>query len=466
MEKHFSLNSNDGTIECHTCGKQLASNASLIDHHRTHTGERPYACTICNKRFTQKAHLIIHKRTHTGEKPYACSICHKRFAQSSHLKNHKRIHTGEKAYLCSICNMGFSRKPRLEQHLEEHVLHEALLTKSEKAATERELKKTAAVIKSETDNGDEGSKTTGQRDELAKENGVSRKRKPAFVTRVRQSDSDMSHMEDEDDCDGIRERIHADVVAGLCIKAEPADDQDFYCDNGETPTFKRSQRMPSTRTLERGDLDGDMRMCISGFSVQKSQGEQIDEPTVEFKCSEDVASVCDVSSSDPQGGLLMQDEADMASLTSESNNSSSDQVTLLGCGPSQSQLHQQRRLSLKKAGGSVKTRSSRKSMSWTRSSSGLAGVSQSGLASSSSSFCRTNKRICLIDFSAEDLITHLMARDAVLRCDYCCIIFQDPAMYHLHRSMHDKSDIRCCNTCGKQSRDKYDFVAHYLCEHK
>ncbi|XP_064602146.1 zinc finger protein 84-like [Liolophura sinensis] len=465
MDQHFSLNSDDGTIECHTCGKQLASNASLIDHHRTHTGERPYACTICNKRFTQKAHLIIHKRTHTGEKPYACSICHKRFAQSSHLKNHKRIHTGEKAYLCSICNMGFSRKPRLEQHLEEHVLHEALLSKSKIAAAERELKKTAAAIKSENDDGDEGSNSTGQRDQHTKENGVSRKRKPAFVTRVRQSDSDLSHMEDEDDSDGIRERIHADVVTGLCIKAEPADDQGFYCDNGETSALKRSQRMSSTRTSERGDLDGDLRMCISGISVPKSEGEQIDEPVAEFKCSEDGASVCDVSSSEPQGGMLMQDEVDMASVTSESNNSTSEQVTLLGSRSSQSQAHQQRKLSLKNAGGSAKTRNPKKSISWTMSSSGL-DVSPSGLVASSSAYCHTNKRICLIDFSTEDLIAHLMARDAVLRCDYCCVIFQDPAMYHLHRSMHDKSDIRCCNTCGKQSRDKYDFVAHYLCEHK
>lgn len=78
----------------------------------------------------------------------------------------------------------------------------------------------------------------------------------------------------------------------------------------------------------------------------------------------------------------------------------------------------------------------------------------------------TNSRICLVNFTNEDLFTHMMSRDDVYKCEYCCVIFQDAAMYHLHRSMHDKMDIRCCNMCGKLASDKYDFIAHYLSEHK
>lgn len=83
-----------------------------------------------------------------------------------------------------------------------------------------------------------------------------------------------------------------------------------------------------------------------------------------------------------------------------------------------------------------------------------------------SSLIRTNNRVSLVDFTAEDLLRHLMSRDDVYRCDFCCVIFHDAAMYHLHRSMHDKMDIRCCNLCGKLLTDKYDFTAHFLSQHK
>lgn len=45
-------------------------------------------------------------------------------------------------------------------------------------------------------------------------------------------------------------------------------------------------------------------------------------------------------------------------------------------------------------------------------------------------------------------------------------LLQDAAMYHIHRNMHDKHDVRCCNFCGKHLNDKYDFAAHFLNQHK
>ncbi|CAL1548215.1 unnamed protein product [Lymnaea stagnalis] len=59
-----------------------------------------------------------------------------------------------------------------------------------------------------------------------------------------------------------------------------------------------------------------------------------------------------------------------------------------------------------------------------------------------------------------------MKRDDVHKCTFCCLIFQDAAMYHIHRNMHDKSDIRKCNMCGKLLQDKYDFTAHFLSMHQ
>ncbi|KAG7165440.1 Zinc finger protein 793-like [Homarus americanus] len=53
---------------------------------------RPFACRFCAKRFKRKDHLVEHERTHTGERPYVCSICGKSFAKKTNLNTHTRSH--------------------------------------------------------------------------------------------------------------------------------------------------------------------------------------------------------------------------------------------------------------------------------------------------------------------------------------------------------------------------------------
>jgi len=107
-------------VPCPECGKTVSCNATLRDHMRTHTGERPFQCSECGLAFAQRSNLRMHKRLHTGERPYMCGICGKTFARSSHLPAHMRTHTGEKPYICQECNHAFITAQQLKNHFRVH----------------------------------------------------------------------------------------------------------------------------------------------------------------------------------------------------------------------------------------------------------------------------------------------------------------------------------------------------------
>ena len=49
---------------CPFCNKIMKTNADMLRHIRTHTGEKPFVCNYCNQSFTRKSTLDMHIINH------------------------------------------------------------------------------------------------------------------------------------------------------------------------------------------------------------------------------------------------------------------------------------------------------------------------------------------------------------------------------------------------------------------
>lgn len=104
------------------CDKHFSRRFTVMQHYRTHTGEKPYVCAFpgCDARFTQLSNLRQHERYHTGERPYHCDICDLSFQQMANLQQHKRRHFANPSHwTCALCHQGFPAKMLLIQHAEQ-----------------------------------------------------------------------------------------------------------------------------------------------------------------------------------------------------------------------------------------------------------------------------------------------------------------------------------------------------------
>ncbi|KAK9720841.1 Zinc finger, C2H2 type [Popillia japonica] len=110
---------------CEICGLKCASNGSLQEHMRTHTGDRPFKCEMCGKGFAQKGTLNVHiKSRHTGEKVHVCETCGKAFTTSAELRKHGLVHVTEfeKNFICDVesCGKAFRTKQGRRDHMKRH----------------------------------------------------------------------------------------------------------------------------------------------------------------------------------------------------------------------------------------------------------------------------------------------------------------------------------------------------------
>ncbi|UYV65808.1 ZNF76 [Cordylochernes scorpioides] len=110
--------SGEQMLTCQYCDQQVKFKSHLIDHEKTHTGEREFMCDWkgCNFRSHRKFNVAQHKVTHTEEKPFTCDHCTYRSAHKTHLRVHMRKHTNSKPYICDICGFETSYCNSLKDH--------------------------------------------------------------------------------------------------------------------------------------------------------------------------------------------------------------------------------------------------------------------------------------------------------------------------------------------------------------
>ncbi|KAL2086666.1 hypothetical protein ACEWY4_017725 [Coilia grayii] len=111
-------------IPCHTCdicNRSFWKLAAFRLHQRKHNAKTsPPKSQPSRQRQVNKEPDVVEGEKSSPQKPHQCKECGKSFHNISHLREHHRIHTGEKPYPCGLCAKRFTRRAAVFTHLVSH----------------------------------------------------------------------------------------------------------------------------------------------------------------------------------------------------------------------------------------------------------------------------------------------------------------------------------------------------------
>ncbi|XP_045783367.1 zinc finger protein 567-like isoform X2 [Maniola jurtina] len=119
-------------VPCPDCGKIFSRKSYMDNHYKlVHVRKSQHYCEVCDKHFINGYAIRTHKKfVHEKyEKPKnkICDICGRGFHTNRVLINHKRTHTGERPHKCSYCPAAFAQNVARKTHEKtqhKHLLHE------------------------------------------------------------------------------------------------------------------------------------------------------------------------------------------------------------------------------------------------------------------------------------------------------------------------------------------------------
>ncbi|KAJ0184284.1 hypothetical protein K1T71_000707 [Dendrolimus kikuchii] len=114
-------NKNKFMKACPECGKVFSRTACMNHHYKlVHLKDTRYKCDICNKCFAMNSRLKQHQRIVHQKiglpKNKMCDICGRGFTTNRILIEHRRTHTGERPYKCGYCECAFAQKGAMLVH--------------------------------------------------------------------------------------------------------------------------------------------------------------------------------------------------------------------------------------------------------------------------------------------------------------------------------------------------------------
>lgn len=113
--KDFSA-ANDTSLNTSFCSDNGTDDDPVLREMKL-KGEFP--CRLCPSVFPNLRALKGHNKEHLLSPPYECNVgtCHYSTGDKSNLLQHMRTHTGQKPFECKICNFGFTTKANCERHV-------------------------------------------------------------------------------------------------------------------------------------------------------------------------------------------------------------------------------------------------------------------------------------------------------------------------------------------------------------
>ncbi|XP_054453780.1 oocyte zinc finger protein XlCOF22-like [Anoplopoma fimbria] len=110
----------DGFL-CILCQRLAKNKYLLIEHFRTHTGEKPLKCDRCPAAFRSRGQLSIHKKVCsnplTGTQ---CAKCKRKFSSQTNYIKHVSSCQRDRLNFCKFCGKAFFTKGRLRNHMERY----------------------------------------------------------------------------------------------------------------------------------------------------------------------------------------------------------------------------------------------------------------------------------------------------------------------------------------------------------